>query len=262
MNPLDYCFKALKAKKLPMPVMFPWTFGSGKFSSRLPGQCCRSFDSPAFTKSLQLLRVVAAPGVGKSTVLREVWTRLYQLAHEVSNGEDSDLGVACLSKRILSSSKPSKAMVFVLDLMRSDLQQLHPLEETLRANVSGVLALRMLYSRTAWMAAAILWTAVFAVDEAGAAVPAPTSQKPSWLQAALSHFVMLRKTAAELKGNGELLSMPVVTLPAPAPQPTACRAQPVGTAWMLSQTLCLLAGSSVLHNSSSRPPRLLEVAAG
>ncbi|DBA90365.1 TPA: hypothetical protein ACH3X1_003646 [Trebouxia sp. C0004] len=84
---------------------------------------------------------------------------------------------------------------------------------------------------TAWMAAAILWTAVFAVDEAGAAVPAPTSQKPSWLQAALSHFVMLRKTAAELKGNGELLSMPVVTLPAPAPQPTACRAQPVGTAW-------------------------------
>ncbi len=46
--------------------------------------------------------------------------------------------------------------------------------------------------------------------QAGAAVPAPTLQKPSWLQAALSHFVMLRKTAAELEGNGELLCMPVV----------------------------------------------------
>lgn len=46
--------------------------------------------------------------------------------------------------------------------------------------------------------------------QAGAAVPAPTPQKPSWLQAALSHFVMLRKRAVELEGNGELLCMPVV----------------------------------------------------
>ncbi len=55
----------------------------------------------------------------QSTVLREVWTRLYQLAHEASNDEDSDPGVACLNKRILSSLKPDKTMVFVLDLMRS-----------------------------------------------------------------------------------------------------------------------------------------------
>ena len=44
----------------------------------------------------------------------------------------------------------------------------------------------------------------------GAAVPAPTLQKPSWLQDALSHFVTLRNRAAELEGNGELLCMPVV----------------------------------------------------
>lgn len=50
-------------------------------------------------------------------MLREVWTRLYQLAHEAGNGEDS--GVASLNKHILSSLKPDKTMVFVLDLMSS-----------------------------------------------------------------------------------------------------------------------------------------------
>ena len=34
-------------------------------------------------------------------------------------------------------------------------------------------------------------------------------QKPSWLQNSLSHFVMLRKIAAELEGTGELCCMPV-----------------------------------------------------
>ena len=54
----------------------------------------------------------------QSTMLREVWTRLYQLAHDASNDEDSDSQLACLNKRILSSLKPDKTMVFVLDLMR------------------------------------------------------------------------------------------------------------------------------------------------
>lgn len=55
----------------------------------------------------------------QSTVLKEVWTRLYQLAHEAGNDEDSDPRVARLNKRILSSLRPDKTMVFVLDLMRS-----------------------------------------------------------------------------------------------------------------------------------------------
>ena len=54
----------------------------------------------------------------QSTVLKEVWPRLCQLAHEASNDEDSDPAVACLNRRILSSLKPDKTMVFVLDLMR------------------------------------------------------------------------------------------------------------------------------------------------
>lgn len=45
--------------------------------------------------------------------------------------------------------------------------------------------------------------------QVGAADPAPTLQKPSWLQDALSQFVKLRKRAAELEGQGELLCMPV-----------------------------------------------------
>ena len=40
--------------------------------------------------------------------------------------------------------------------------------------------------------------------------PNPTLQEPSWLQVALTHFVALRKTAARLEGEGELLCMPVV----------------------------------------------------
>ena len=55
----------------------------------------------------------------QSTVLTEVWTRLYQLAHEASNDEDSDPAVVCLNKRILSSLQPDKTMVFVLDLLKS-----------------------------------------------------------------------------------------------------------------------------------------------
>ncbi|KAL3137340.1 hypothetical protein ABBQ32_006872 [Trebouxia sp. C0010 RCD-2024] len=52
----------------------------------------------------------------------------------------------------------------------------------------------------------VAWMAVFASDEAGAAGPASTLQKPPWPQAALSHFGMLRKrAAAELEGNGKLL---------------------------------------------------------
>jgi len=135
--------------------------------------------------------------------------------------------------------------------------------------------------------------------QAGAAVPAPTLQKPSWLQAALSHFVMLRKRAAELEGNGELLCMPVVitastrssasslqgtasghslvkdvhvqpltemqmqavifdlakrikdvpVVPSSLPPQLLLLLQLIGgNPRMLSQALCLLAGSSVLHN--------------
>lgn len=52
-------------------------------------------------------------------MLKEVWARLYQLAHGASNDEDSDPRVACLNKRILSSLEPNKTMVFVLDLMNA-----------------------------------------------------------------------------------------------------------------------------------------------
>ena len=53
----------------------------------------------------------------QSTVLREAWTRLYQLANDAINDEDSNSQVARLNKRILSSLKPDKTMAFVLDLM-------------------------------------------------------------------------------------------------------------------------------------------------
>lgn len=53
------------------------------------------------------------------------------------------------------------------------------------------------------------------VLQVGAATPAPTSEKPSWLQKALSNFVMLRKTAAWLEGKNELLCMPVVVTASP-----------------------------------------------
>lgn len=46
--------------------------------------------------------------------------------------------------------------------------------------------------------------------QVGAAAPAPTLQKASWLQHALSTFVALRKSAAALQGKDELLCMPVV----------------------------------------------------
>lgn len=52
-------------------------------------------------------------------MLKEVWARLYQMAHGANNDEDSDPRVACLNKRILSSLDPNKTMVFVLDLMNS-----------------------------------------------------------------------------------------------------------------------------------------------
>ncbi|KAL3156272.1 hypothetical protein ABBQ32_012545 [Trebouxia sp. C0010 RCD-2024] len=211
------------------------------------------FDSPAFARSLQLLRIVAAPGLGKSTVLKEVWTRLYQLAHEAGNDEDSDPRVARLNKRILSSLRPDKTMVFVLDLMRSDLQQLHPLEENLGGNVSGVLALRMLYSSVCsnseptyhsfltgmdrrlrhslepldvlyfWQHAGAIgagtaWMAVFAVDEA-----------------------VIVDLANRFKDG------PVV--PSSLPPQLLLLLQLIGgNPRMLSQALCLLAGSSVLHN--------------
>ena len=42
---------------------------------------------------------------------------LYQLALEASNGADHDPRTAGLNKRILSSLKPDKTMVFVMDLM-------------------------------------------------------------------------------------------------------------------------------------------------
>ena len=135
--------------------------------------------------------------------------------------------------------------------------------------------------------------------QAGAAKPAPTLQKSSWLQSLLSHFVMLRKRAAQLEKDGKLLCMPVAitastrssasslqgtasghskvkdvhvrpltdsqmqavvldlmkrTTGAPAtitsfPQKLMLLLQLTGgNPRMLSYTLCLLAGSSVLHN--------------
>jgi len=133
--------------------------------------------------------------------------------------------------------------------------------------------------------------------QAGAAVPAPILQEPSWLQSALSHFVMLRKRAAALEEKGELLCMPVVITAstrssASSLQGAGCRHSRVkdvhvrpltetqmqavicdlakrinnapvvprslppllllqligGNPRMLSQTLCLLAGSSLLQN--------------
>ena len=46
--------------------------------------------------------------------------------------------------------------------------------------------------------------------QVGAAAPAPALRKASWLQWALSNFVALRKSAAELQGKDELQCMPVV----------------------------------------------------
>ncbi|KAL8794088.1 MAG: hypothetical protein Q9182_007636 [Xanthomendoza sp. 2 TL-2023] len=70
-------------------------------------------DSVQFLRSLQLLRVVAAPGLGKSTVLREVWGKLYKLASDAN--EDTDY-VSALNRRILTSLKPEQELAFVLDL--------------------------------------------------------------------------------------------------------------------------------------------------
>ena len=137
------------------------------------------------------------------------------------------------------------------------------------------------------------------LSQVGAAIPAPTLDKPSWLQFALSHFVMLRKVAADLEGQNELLCMPVIitastrasasslrgtangesrvkdvhlrpltdmqmqavvvslakrskdclAIPSPLPQKLLLLLQLVGgNPRMLCQTLCLLAGSTVVHN--------------
>ena len=132
----------------------------------------------------------------------------------------------------------------------------------------------------------------------GAAIPAATLQKPSWLQFALAHFVMLRQRAADLEGQNELLCMPVVItastrasasslrntarhsrvkdvhlrpltdmqmqaviqslakrsqhcpeVPSPLPSQLLLLLRLVGgNPRMLCQTLCLLAGSTVVHN--------------
>jgi len=135
--------------------------------------------------------------------------------------------------------------------------------------------------------------------QAGAAKPAPALQTPSWLQVALSHFVMLRKAAADLEAKGELLCMPVVitastrssasslqntasghsyskdvhvrsltetqmqavicdlakritsapAVPSSLPPQLLLLLQLIGgNPRMLSQTLCLLAGSSMVRN--------------
>ena len=50
---------------------------------------------------------------------------LYQLALEASNDADNNARSAGLNKRILSSLKPDKTMVFVMDLMNSDILPMH-----------------------------------------------------------------------------------------------------------------------------------------
>ena len=50
---------------------------------------------------------------------------LYQLALEASNDANNDTRSAGLNKRILSSLKPDKTMVFVMDLMNSGILPMH-----------------------------------------------------------------------------------------------------------------------------------------
>lgn len=51
----------------------------------------------------------------QSTVLREVWGKLYQLACDANMGTNC---VSALHRRILTSLKPGQEMVFLLDLER------------------------------------------------------------------------------------------------------------------------------------------------
>ena len=134
--------------------------------------------------------------------------------------------------------------------------------------------------------------------QAGAVRPRPTLQNPSWLQCALGCFVELRKDAAWLEGQNELLCMPVAItasthasasslrvtarhswtvdihlrpltdvqmqavivglakrsthcpeIPSPLPPKSLLLLQLVGgNPQLLCQTMCLLAGSWVVHN--------------
>ena len=54
----------------------------------------------------------------QSTVLREVWGKLYHQALQASTGADDKTPTSSLNRRILSSVKPDHdgMMVFVLDL--------------------------------------------------------------------------------------------------------------------------------------------------
>ncbi|KAK9803675.1 hypothetical protein WJX72_011127 [[Myrmecia] bisecta] len=200
----------------------------------VPASCCYKITGPTsmlrrllklnssfipdnmFMKSLQLLRLVAAPGMGKTTALLELWPRLYQLAQPVEGTEAGQEQDDLLYARIRRSMRPDCMMVFALDLQRTDLARLHYLEESLGSANPTILALRMLYSGVCqlgpwkqdygrflmamrpqlretlqpldvlhfWQAAAGVgdaehWLAAFTLDEVGAAQPAPKPDQPS-----------------------------------------------------------------------------------
>ncbi|KAK9828678.1 hypothetical protein WJX72_001494 [[Myrmecia] bisecta] len=156
-----------------------------------------------FERHLQLFRLVAAPGMGKTTAMFEIW-RL--LAHAAWSELDGQHPVeARLLERIGSSLAEGCMMVFLLDLSHTDMSAKDALEDGV--DKDGVLALRMLwasvrasgrwqsYSRFLqampvqlrrnissvvvlrfWGAAAcfspgVRWLAVFEVDEVNAAIP-------------------------------------------------------------------------------------------
>ncbi|KAK9805633.1 hypothetical protein WJX72_009136 [[Myrmecia] bisecta] len=193
-----------------------------------------------FLRSLQLLRLVAAPGLGKTTALLELWPKLYQLAQPVEGTEAGQEQDDLLYARIRRSMRPDCMMVFALDLQRTDLARLHYLEESLGSANPTILALRMLYSSVCqlgpwedygefledmqpqlraslrpmhvlhfWQAAAGVgdaehWLAAFTLDEVGAAQPEPKPDQPSWLQHALANFVHLRQRGVPCRRSKDL----------------------------------------------------------
>eukprot|EP00898_Chlorokybus_atmophyticus_P002411 jgi/Chlat1/3170/Chrsp22S00248 len=200
-------------------------------------------DEALFRQTVQLLRLVSAPGMGKSTALKEVWQRVSDIALNTERDQlckkpDS----AHLLQRIETSLSTNRMMVFYLDLSLEGLNV-----ERADDGWLSMLALRMLYASvresntwpdyqsfvsalaahepalkrtltaravlqfwqtTAGISEGTPWLAVLAIDEANAVPSDSSSSKATWLQNMISEFVSLR-AAVRQEADG-LCCMPVI----------------------------------------------------
>mmetsp|Transcript_28609 Transcript_28609/g.62959 ORF Transcript_28609/g.62959 Transcript_28609/m.62959 type:complete len:796 (+) Transcript_28609:220-2607(+) len=183
---------------------------------------------PNYRATDQALRLVAAPGMGKSTASTALWHEVFKIAQESEQLLQGDAYDQRLHARITSSLGPDNMLVFSMDLSREDLKELDRVEQDL--DMDQVLALRMLYSaaikanprsyrqflhelgqsidlRQLWPIEVLHFIreasgltadqdclVVFAFDEVNA-VPS-TPSEANWVQRMLSRFISMREQVA------------------------------------------------------------------